>query len=166
MPLRARLPKLGTIKSGLPMPEAVDAARESLSVSLGMRKPRRDTPPVPTVAEFWSEYVREANEMLSLVRGESACWWIYSVSMRTFEVVIGDPSARGGNILLQTLGTDSITGPTRWTMQDLEVVYHGPKTELCYELRDEAVGLRVIASSFRWELDIDLPNRQGEIGFR
>ncbi len=130
-----------------------------------MRKPR-SAPPVPTVHEFWCDYVRKANEMLALVRGENARWWTYSVSMRTFEVVIGEPSGRGGNIVLRTLGCDSIAGPTRWAMQKLEVVYHGLDTELSYELRDIDVGFRVIAESFRWELDVDLLNRQVEIGFR
>lgn len=131
-----------------------------------MARVRRDTPPVPTADEFWGEYVRKANEMLGLVQGERARWWTYSVSMRTFEIVVGNPTAKGGNILLRTLYTDLIAGPTSWTMQGLEVAFHGMKEKFCFELRDEAAGFRAIAESFRWELDVDLLNRPEEIGFR
>jgi hypothetical protein len=123
-------------------------------------------PPDAAVAAFWQDYVRQANEMLAVARGDSARWWIYSISMRTFELVIGEATGKGGNILLITTGTQSIAGPTDWSMQALEVFFLGMDAAVHYEIRDDAVGFRVAAESFRWELDVDLLNRVGEVGFR
>jgi hypothetical protein len=86
-------------------------------------------PPASPVAEataFWQEYVRQANEMLAMMQGECVAWWIYSVSLRTFELVIGEPSGKGGNVVLSARGCQSIAGPTRWTMRAMEVIYSRP----------------------------------------
>ena len=90
--------------------------------------PKRKQPAIPPAtpgadaAAFWQEYVRQANEMLALMRGENARWWIYSVSMRTFELVIGEPTGKAGNVVLSAIGCQSIAGPTNWTMRAMEVV--------------------------------------------
>ena len=133
---------------------------------------KRKQPGVPPASQgaeaaaFWEEYVRQANEMLALMRGENARWWIYSVSMRTFELVIGEPTGKGGNVVLSATGCQAIAGPTNWTMQALVVIYLGPEMALCYDIHDDSAGFRLIAESFRWNLDIDILNRVEEIGFR
>jgi len=110
--------------------------------------------------------VRKANEALALMRGEPARWWGYWVSHRTFKLLVGDPSGRGGNILLRASGCLTVSDPVGWDTRELEVVLHGFGDHSRYELRDEPAGFRASAEFFQWRMDFDLLNCEEEIGFR
>jgi hypothetical protein len=122
--------------------------------------------PGTLVDRSWAQYVREANEALAMMRGEPARWWGYWVSHRTFKLLVGDPSGRGGNVVLRASGCQTVSGPVGWDARELEVVRHGSGDQAVYELRDEPAGFRATAEFFRWQMDFDLLNGEEEIGFR
>ena len=53
-----------------------------------------------------------------------------------------------------------------WTMQAMEAVYLDRECQFCFALRDEPAGFRLVAESFRWEMDLNLLDAEDDIGFR
>ncbi len=70
-----------------------------------------------------AQYVREANDALAELWYRDCKWWLYSVSHRTFEVVIGGPLDHD-NVVIALAGCDHIAGPVTWPNQQLRVVLH------------------------------------------
>ena len=50
-------------------------------------------------------------------------------------------------------------------MQAMEAIYLGPECQFCFALRDEPAGSRLVAESFRWEMDLNLLDAEDDIGF-
>lgn len=107
-----------------------------------------------------AQYVREANDALAELRNQDGRWWLYSVSHRTFEVVIGGPFDRD-NVVIALSGCDHIAGPVTWPNQQLRVVFHSDQLASVgcmgvYVLEDESVGFKATGAVFRWQRGYDL----------
>ena len=66
------------------------------------------------------QVVAEANAVLATLRDFGARWWGYTVSHRTFEILVGDTKGKK-NIVLCLSACRSITGPVEWENQRLEI---------------------------------------------
>ncbi len=114
-----------------------------------------------------AEYVRAANEALAAMPEGGGRWWNYSVSHRSFELVVGNPLGKGNIVLLLT-ACDFISGPVSWPRQQLVVLWdcdrQRPHNTWEFVLQDESVGFRAVAGTFGWQRDYDLV-RYGSISF-
>ena len=103
--------------------------------------------------------VQAANEVLASMRDKDARWWRYSVSHRTFELVVGDPEGNG-NIVLCLSVCDYIAGPVQWPSQRLQVILDHDRSlktgSGVFVLQDEMVGFKVQAMTFLWQKDFNL----------
>ncbi len=124
--------------------------------------PNEVTPCVKTYAQIdadESEYVQAGNHALDSMRHLGARWWYYSVSHRSFEMVVGDPLGNGNLVLILT-ACDFISGPVSWPNQQLTVLWdcdrERPHKAWEFILEDKAVGFRAVASTFGWRRDYNL----------
>ena len=107
-----------------------------------------------------AEYVRGVNDALAELRDRDCRWWLYSVSHRTFEVVISGPLDHD-NVVIALAGCDHIAGPVTWPNQQLRVVLHSDRLASVgrmgvYVLEDESVGFKAVGALFRWQRGYDL----------
>jgi hypothetical protein len=106
-----------------------------------------------------AESVQAANDLLSSMRNLGARWWYYSVSHRSFVMVVGDPLGKG-NLVVFLSACDFISGPVRWPDQQLTVLWDcdRERTHKPWEfiLKDKSVGFRAVAGTFNWQRDYDL----------
>jgi hypothetical protein len=107
----------------------------------------------PDIDSQLQEDITVVNELLRTKKGTRCRWWLYSVTHRTFELVVGDPAA-GDNIVLSLSACSQITGPVQWNLEALEVLRqriseHAPP-ETHYTLQDPGVGFAVHARTLTW----------------
>src|SRR5690349_5185045 len=106
-------------------------------------------------------YVKAVNDALSKLRGEGGRWWDYTVSHRTFELVVGDPAGKD-NIVLSLAACQSIAGPVSWPNQCLEVIWRIDKKDQRalweFTLQDLSVNFKAIGNVFAWRSNYDLLN--------
>lgn len=102
-----------------------------------------------------AEYVKAANEALGSMRTKSARWLSYSISLRSFELVVCDPSGGGDSLTLNFAACEYISGPVSWPNQQLILVWHCDRSNLDkpweFVLQDESVGFRLVARTFTWQ---------------
>lgn len=127
-----------------------------------MWNPNEMTPVGKTLGEIDREmqrYVDEANKTLESFSESEARWWNYSVSHRTFEIVVGDPMGNG-NIVLCLTDCKNIAGPVRWHNQRLRVIWESrpPDEERSWKFTalDDSVGFRTEAGCFAWQRDFEI----------
>ena len=108
-----------------------------------------------------AEDVRAANDALQELTGRGCQWWLYSVSHRTFELVVGD--AMGvNNAVLSFQACEHIAGPVSWPNQQLRVRFENEQDGQrgwTFELEDASVGFKVAAKVFSWKRNYDLLDR-------
>jgi hypothetical protein len=120
------------------------------------------TPSGKTFAEIDADearYVAGANDALALLRECGGRWWRYMVSHRTFQLVVGDPMARGGNLVIELSACESISGPVSWENQRLMVLWENNREMgkgWLFTLRDESAGFTAVARTFGWQRNVDL----------
>ncbi|MCE9566048.1 MAG: hypothetical protein K8U57_28850 [Planctomycetes bacterium] len=105
-----------------------------------------------------AKYVQGANDALVELQDRGCRWWLYSVSHRTFEVVVGDPHARD-NLVITLAACDHIAGPVGWPKQRLRVVWHNDRDAdkaWVFVLEDESVGFKAAGGVFGWRRGYDL----------
>lgn len=132
--------------------------------------PNLVTPAGKTYAEIDASQARDvaaANEALALLRGLGCRWWSYSLSHRTFELVIGDPVAGGPNLVISLADCDRIGGPVSWADQQLRVTWDNGRERnegWKFTLRDDAADFVAIGGVFRWRRDFDI-HKDGSLYF-
>lgn len=120
------------------------------------------TPCGKTYAEIDADearYVEAANDALNSLREWGCRWWNYTVSHRTFEMVVGDPLARESNLVLCLAACDQISGPVSWTKQQLRVIWDNDRERdkpWAFTLEDDSVKFRAVGGVFSWRRDYDL----------
>lgn len=109
----------------------------------------------------YDRWLSKANETLCRLRDFEACWWTYSISHLTFQLVV-NPSS-GPNCGIMLFGCRSIAGPTRWKPQRLTVgrfsVVQGSTTALPgyrFFVEDPEVGFRTEGHWLGWNSDFDV----------
>jgi hypothetical protein len=103
--------------------------------------------------------VAEANDALSSLRGHGGLWWRYMVSHSTFSLVVGDPMARDGNVVITLAACEAIAGPVSWPNQQLRVEWENDREQdkpWVFTLRDDSVGFKAVAGVFGYKRDVDL----------
>jgi hypothetical protein len=124
--------------------------------------PNQMTPSGLTYAQIDAReavYVSGANNALDELRGLGCRWWSYSVSHRTFEIVVGDPLARTTNLVTSLAACEQITGPVDWPGQQLKVIWHNDREAeqaWMFVLEDVSVGFRAVGGVFGWRRRYDL----------
>jgi len=85
-------------------------------------------------------------------------WWLYSVSHRTFEFVVGDPSG-SDNVVISVAACSHIAGPVGWPNQRLRIIWHNDRESgraWVSVLEDEAVGFKAVGATLIWKRGWDL----------
>ena len=104
-------------------------------------------------------YVEEANATLRSMSSAGTRWWLYTVSLCTFEIVVGNPLGQG-NIVLCLNACERIEGPVSWQDQRLKVIWKNVPTSENrhweFEVIDEGAGFRAKAGTFGWQRDYDI----------
>jgi hypothetical protein len=100
--------------------------------------------------------VQLLNEAFEKRKGRECCWWSYTSSHKTFELLIGHPAR--DNIMLVMASCKSITGPLDWITNNLNLVMEvrSDCTRPLFILTDDPEGVRVTAEQFWWENNYDL----------
>lgn len=133
-----------------------DLAAEDIRVD-----PNQITPSGLTFAQIdarQAEYVRGANDALAELSDRCCGWWLYTVSLSTFEVVVGGPKARD-NMVISIAACEYVAGPIAWPNQRLRVIWHNDReAEKAWRfvLEDESVGFKAIGGVFGWGRGYDL----------
>lgn len=106
-------------------------------------------------------YVKAANEVLAGMWDKGGRWWEYTVSHRTFELVVGDAQGKD-NLVLSLAACDYIAGPVIWPEQYIKVSWCFDKTRplgsLEFTLQDSSVGFKAVGGVFAWRKNYDLLN--------
>ena len=124
--------------------------------------PKTITPSGKTYAEIEADqtrYVIEANAILASLRQYGCRWWDYSVSHRTFKLIVGDALARTPNVLVVLSACDHISGPVSWPAQQLRVIFEIDRKQdqaWLFILQDDSVQFKAVAGAFGWRKDFDL----------
>jgi hypothetical protein len=109
-------------------------------------------------AQRSTQYVRDANAVLDELRHNGCRWWLYSVSLQTFELVIGEPTA-SDNLTIALAVCTHIAGPVAWPKQRLRVDFrvdrHGDNAA-SFTLEDEHVGFNTVGGWLIWSRGYDL----------
>ena len=105
-------------------------------------------------------YVRAANQALADLPDSGYSWWSYIVSHCTFSLVVGDPLAEQGNVVISLAACEYISGPVDWFKpHQLEVIFHCDRTKRDaweFVVQSEAAGFRAVAGVFEWRKNFDL----------
>ena len=105
-------------------------------------------------------HVRAANEALAALPDCGYRWWNYAVSHRVFDLLVGDPTAKQGNIVISLAACEHISSSVDWLKpHGLEVVFHCDRTKRDaweFILQSEAAGFRAVAGVFEWRKNLDL----------
>jgi hypothetical protein len=111
-----------------------------------------------------AENVCAANAALSSMRNKGARWWSFSVSHRTFDLVVGEPLGTD-NVVLCLPACEYLAGPVRWPNQQIEVlIAPGSKAII---IQDCSVGFRAEgAGLFLWRRNYDIWSYHGVWGAR
>jgi hypothetical protein len=124
------------------------------------------TPPENTyerTAAGRARYVADANEALASLRELGGRWWHYTVSHRAFQLVVGDPLARGGNLYICMGACEHIGGPVHWSRQQLHVMLEDNVERdggCLYTLTDDRAKFTATGRTFYWKRDYDLHARR------
>jgi HAD superfamily hydrolase (TIGR01509 family) len=108
-------------------------------------------------ARLWEQWIADANTALAECPELEARLWVYSVSHRTLQVVVGDPAGR--NIAIMMFWCDWLSGPTFWSPQSLRATCFPQDSDSLHDwrfvLEDPVGGFRAEAQSFHWARDVD-----------
>ena len=108
-------------------------------------------------------YVRAANKALAALSDSGYRWWNYSVSHRVFDLVVGDPTAQQGNVVISLAACEHISGSVDWLEpHQLEVIFHCDRTKRDaweFVVQSKAAGFRAVAGVFEWRKNFDLLKR-------
>lgn len=104
--------------------------------------------------------LKTANAALASIRPQAgARWWNYSVSHRTFNMVVGEPTGKR-NVVLALVGCEHVTGPVDWLRARLRVKCQWTPErphEVCkYILEDRSVGFCAVGEFLTWKQDFDV----------
>jgi hypothetical protein len=106
-----------------------------------------------------SERVDALNARLAATGPLGARWWSFTVSHKTFELVIGAPDSPNNLVII--LGSCiSISGPVDWADHRLHISFEvslidGAKAHV-FELRDDTVGFKARSNMFTFRQGWDL----------
>jgi hypothetical protein len=99
--------------------------------------------------------IGELNAALANISGVSAAWWSYTVSHQTFELVVGEPSGNR-NVVITLSACDEVSGPTRWSGQNLQVRFTPSSEAWLFEVADRSVSFVAHSRMLAWRKDFDV----------
>lgn len=100
----------------------------------------------------WDSYYGELNELLESMSDKGARWWNFSVSHRTFDLVVGDPFGED-NVCITMIACQRLCGPAIWAQQRLRVKPRTNAREVVLE--DSAAGFSG-EGHLRWRRNFDI----------
>ena len=106
------------------------------------------------LTRFMLDEVKAANDALAAMRDKGCRWWKYSVSHKTFDFVVGEPTGEE-NVALCLAACRHISGPTDWPTQQLEVSRDVQGTRW-FVIQDIAAGFKAEGIHFAWKRNFDL----------
>jgi hypothetical protein len=101
-----------------------------------------------------AEFLQGVNDALAELRDRGGRWWLYTVSHRTFELVVGDP-CDPDNLVIAMDFCDQIAGPVCWPNQRLRVVWDNDR-ETTFVVEDESVGFKAVGRLYGWSRGYNL----------
>ena len=108
-------------------------------------------------------YVRAANKALAALPDAGYRWWNYEVSHCKFSLVVGDPTAQQGNVVILLAACEYISGSVDWLKpHQLEVIFHCDRTKRNaweFVVQSEPAGFRAVAGVFEWRKNFDILER-------
>jgi len=104
------------------------------------------------------EEVAALNEALASRSEWSATWWSYSASLRTFELVIGEPDG-DANIVVVLSNCTELSGPTSWSKQHIRAEFLQIDNLWSFKLIDSSVGFVAHSNMLAWRRNFDLVAR-------
>jgi hypothetical protein len=95
------------------------------------------------------------NAALADISGASAAWWSYTVSHQTFQLVVGEPNGHC-NVVIALSACDEVSGPTRWSEQELEVRFTPSSEAWLFEVVDRSASFVARSKMLVWRKDFDV----------
>ncbi|MCE9658370.1 MAG: hypothetical protein K8R60_07405 [Burkholderiales bacterium] len=95
------------------------------------------------------------NAALADIPGASAVWWSYTVSHQTFELVVGEPNGHR-NVVIALSACDEVSGPTRWSEQNLQVRFTLSSEAWLFEVVDRSASFVARSRMLAWRKDFDV----------
>jgi hypothetical protein len=110
-------------------------------------------------AQQCAQSVKDANAILDELRHNGCRWWLFSVSLLTFEVVIGNPTAASDNLVIALSMCSHIAGPVEWSNQRLRIDFRVDRDAANpaeFTLEDEHVGFKAVGGHLLWRRGYDM----------
>lgn len=108
-------------------------------------------------------YVQAANKALAALPDTGYRWWNYEVSHCKFSLVVGDPTAEQGNVVILLAACKYISGSVDWFQpHQLEVIFHCDRTKRDvweFVVQSEAASFRAVAGVFEWRKNFNILER-------
>jgi len=102
-----------------------------------------------------AEKVHRLNAALKVRRSSGGRWWSYSVSHKTFELLVGEPAGLQ-NVVITLAACEQISGPTSWNAQNLQVTFNPSSEEWEFEIHDVSAGFHARSRMLAWNENVDL----------
>jgi hypothetical protein len=116
-----------------------------------------------------AEHQRRVVELNALLASMPECcarWWRYTVSHRTFDIVVGDAQGRE-NVVLCLAAARHLGGPVEWKNQRLHVGITDPPQDAdsprWFVLEDDAAGFRAEGAMLQWKRNHDMLKHGGSL---